>query len=300
MRKKNNDNLTKIHLPIVKPVVFYPLPVERMGDKELHRTVVYNEMGNPYPQMMSAKQSFESYAMQIALEAGVSDPREVWTESLYGYQLADGEVFIPLTLQPFTPTVGYLNLFAIESLCINPYMGTSIYMIHDIIISCITTPETVMKKIDNADRFYDPEGLKHPKEGIPFKLIASPIALPEDIVVGNEIESPLALHTEKDIRLTYDLCGHILAMSPSKMLTGVKGLRQRLAPMIDKIDNDQKIRAQGLAAGNGKPIAIDPKSTAHEEMVPRSLLEAERAEKERYKKQNQHLLKALSVGNDEI
>ena len=293
MNTKNNENSIKMYPKTPELIGFYPLPVKRMGDKDLHRTIVYNKMGDQCFQPMSAKQSFEGYAMEIACEAGIDDPKGKWTKSRYGIQLANGEVFIKVVLQTEKPTEGFLNLFAIRSLCDNPSMGIFICMKNGVSIPCVSSVACVYEKIHNAQNYYDPDFIKHPKEGIPY-MPRDTAMLPEDIVVGNQNESPLTLHTEKDVRLIYDLCDHILAMSPDKMLTGVKGLRQRLAPMIDKIDNDQKIRAQGLAAGNGKPMAMDPKSTVHEEMVPRALFEAVRAENERHKKQNQHLIAIIN------
>lgn len=299
MNRKNNYNKTEMDFFTAKVFAFYPMPVERLNDEDLHRTIIYDENGNKYPQEVSVKHAFESYAKKMALEAGVVDKEKVCIASRYGYQLADGEVFIKVTLQTCKPTEGYINLFQIQCLYDNPSMGIFICMKNGTFISCVSSVTCVYEKIHTAQNYYDPDFVKHPKEGIPF-MLRDTAMLPEDIVLGNESESPLVLHTEEQLRVAYDICNHINSMEATEISSGVSGLCKRLETRVNRLEEAKAIRAQGLAAGNGKPIAMDPKSTAHEEMVPRSLLEAERAEKERYKKQNQHLLKALSVGNDEI
>lgn len=251
MNIKNNDNLTKMHLPTQKAVIFYPEPVERMGDKDLHRTIVYNENKNKSDHWSHVKKTFEDYADRVALCAGAKNLDKTWIETAYGLQLADGEVFVPLTLQPFTPMIGYIDPFAIETLYLNPYMGTIIYMKNGICISCSSRLTCVMEKIQRAQDFYDPDYRRHSKEGVPFSLSdASSAALMANIPLGNKGESDLIITNERELDFAYAFCNHINAMPPSQRDAKLEGLRKRLKFQKDQVENSKRIRAQGQAAEN--------------------------------------------------
>lgn len=284
MNIKNNCNLTKTHFPVEKVIAFYPEPDERMGDKELHRTIIYNRNGNRYPQEVPVRQSFENYAARIAFDAGVSSASKVWTKTPYGFQLVNGDTFIKLAFQSFAPMEGYIDLFAIRSLYLNPSMGTTLYMNNGLQLSSTISVQKALEKIYNAQNFYDPQCLRHPRGGIPFVFADLPsAALPEPIRLGGEGESDLLLTTERDVRLALAICKHINAMSPTKMCSGVEGLCKRLTPRVEQFENVQKIRAEGLAAGHGAPPVIAPKTAAVEETVSRAVYDAVVADRDQMK-----------------
>ncbi len=285
MNIKNKDCMTRTHLPVATIVAFCPEPVERMDDAEIHRTILYGADGTYYGQGFPVQKSFGAYALQVALEAGVKTKEQACIESDYGRQLANGDVFIPLTMQRFSPTVGYIELFSIRALYAHLAVGTIIYMSQGSTLACCSSPATVMQKIREAEDFYDPNCLKHSKNGIPFVLTDQvPDLLPQAIALGNENESDLILRTEKDLCLADALCGHFDAVPPDKLLSCVRGVRKRLKPQMDQIRKAKEIRAQGIAAGNGALLASPPKALPQEDMVPRAWYEAEKREREKFQR----------------
>ncbi len=298
MNRKNNANMTNINFHMDKALALYPMPTQRMGDENIYQTIEYSETGNKSVHWESVRQTFQSYGKQIAINAGVKDKGKVCMKSKYGYQLANGDVFIKVILQTYKPTEGFIDLFAIQALWGNPSIGLFIYLGKGITLPCVSSISCVMEKIYDAQNYYDPNYLRHSKDGLPFRVSDVPVALSENIVIGNE--NPLTLQTEEAVCTAYNLCNHIKAMPPSQMLSGIEGICRRLEPQMDQIQKAKEIRAQGIAVGNGVLLANPQKTLIQENMVPLSLLEAERKEKERIQRQNQYLRQALSIESPDI
>lgn len=298
MNYRNKENMTPSCPPMKRVIAFFPMPIKRCNNKNINSNVIYTEDGQYSIQYgLTAVQSFEAYAEATAYQSGIMNAKAKGTamqQSKYGFSLADGHTFLKLHFRIESPTQGYISLWDVAGINMNLAKGTDFFMKNGLVIPSIARPTTVLQKIHDAVRFYDPKGERNPISCMVSDVPSLSLAKPFSAL--NSDDHSLLISTERDLRLTNELCCHLDAFPPSELPKAIHGLQERIKPHLEEIERDKNIRQEGLDAENGNRNSLEGLPSYKGDMVPRALYEEKTAELEKLREQNRLLAKVISLG----
>lgn len=268
---------TSLYIPKVSPVIaFRPEPERMFNDIPFNSCLVFHEDSTFSNSGVTAQESFEKYAVQVALEANVKNAKDSYRETDYGYTLCNNQVFMKIEMEATKPTLGYIEIFSIESLAILPPLGTLFIMKNGIFVPSTCRFDTALLKVNASQNFYDPEGKKH----------STPIGMRMFMNISNNLiqSNPGIMMTKESMLLDMNDAAQLLHASQfcdymefgpaSQVIQKIRGLKRRTGPGLKRLlEIDRQLRAGSLAAG------IPLVKTEREIELERKLEESEKARK---------------------
>ena len=293
MNTKEKFNPGSFVPQIVPTIAFVPEAVQTIHGKTTNSCITYDMNGKPSRCYETVDQVFQSYAWYVALnkQIEVEERKKPFIKTKYGYELYNQQRFIKVEMQQVTPTMGYIDVFAIQRLAIQPPYFTIFGMKNGIYIPASVTFATAMEKINAAQNYYDPKGEHH------TLLIGCEV----DMAISNadmhrHLEVSLQNGNKKlDITNVYqarfigDVCNYLLSFPPNQLLEKINGLDKRVTAGIKRMEEIEKQLDEGA-----KAAGIDQNQSAREKELEKELSEAKK-EMEILQNEKMGLLQALQA-----
>ena len=293
MNTKEKFNLGSFAPEIVDTIAFVPEAVQIVNGRTTNSCITYDANGKTARCYEAVDCAFKGYALyqaqnqQIEVDEG-ADP---FIKTKYGIELYNKQRFIKVEMQQVTPTMGYIDVFAIQRLAIcQPYF-TIFGMKNGIYIAASVNFATAAEKINAAQNYYDPEG----------KLHSLLIGCEVDMAISNadmhrHLEVSLQNGNKKlDITNVYqarfigDVCNYLLSFPPNQLLEKINGLDKRVTAGIKRMEEIEKQLDEGA-----KAAGIDQNQSAREKELEKELSEAKK-EMEILQNEKMGLLQALQA-----
>ena len=269
---------TSPYIPkVARVIAFRPEPERMFNDKPFNSCLVFHEDSTFSNSGMTVQESFEKYAIHVALEAKVKNNKESYRETDYGYTLCNNQVFMQIEMQATKPMLGYIDVFEIESMSILPPLGTLFIMKNGIFVPSTCRFDTALLKVNASQNFYDPKGEKHstPIGMKMFMNISNNLIQSNPGIVMTRESMLLDMNDAAQLLCASQLCDYMEFGQPSQVMTRIRGLKRRTAPGLKRLlEIDMQLKAGSRAAG------IPLVKTAREIELEKRLEESEKARKE--------------------
>ena len=187
---------------------------------------------------------FLRYASSLAECKGVTYGKNPYEESEHGYRLADGHAFAKIEMQILSPSMGYIDLFAVTGLCVMPPQYAIICLGQTSYLSVTLSVAALLNKICKAQAFYDPEGKQHsillgPKVYMQAEAnrYAMKAALDEDVPLNfldPRIASAIGVYND-----------YLLAQPPADLRKKIMNTNRRTKPGLQRLEEIENTRKEG-------------------------------------------------------
>lgn len=167
-----------------------------------------------------------------------------YEESEHGYRLADGHAFAKIEMQILSPSMGYIDLFAVTGLCVMPPQYAIICLGQTSYLSVTLSVAALLNKIYKAQAFYDPEGKQHsillgPKVFMQAEAnrYAMKAALDEDVPLNfldPRIASAIGVYND-----------YLLAQPPADLRKKIMNTNRRTKPGLQRLEEIENTRKEG-------------------------------------------------------
>lgn len=223
----------------IKPEPFQ----QRDGNKIASCQVCYSD-GTKCRHYIEANTMFLRYASSLAECKGVTYGGNPYEESEHGYRLADGHAFAKIEMQILSPSMGYIDLFAVTGLCVMPPQYAIICLGQTSYLSVTLSVAALLNKICKAQAFYDPEGKQHsillgPKVYMQAEAnrYAMKAALDEDVPLNfldPRIASAIGVYND-----------YLLAQPPADLRKKIMNTNRRTKPGLQRLEEIENTRKEG-------------------------------------------------------
>ena len=220
-----------------------PEPFQQQGGKKTASCLVYYSDGTKCRHYIEANTMFLRYAQSLAACKGVTYGENPYEESQHGYRLADGHAFAKIEMQILSPSMGYIDLFAVTGLCVMPPQYAIICLGQMTYLPVTLSVAASLNKIYKAQAFYDPEGKQHSMLGPKVYMQAEAnryaikAALDEDV--------PLNFLDPQTASLIGVYNDYLLTLPPADLRKKIMNTNRRTKPGLQRLEEIENIRKEG-------------------------------------------------------
>lgn len=220
-----------------------PEPFQQRDGKKSASCQVYYSDGTRCRHFIEANTMFLRYASSLAECKGVTYGKNPYEESEHGYRLADGHAFAKIEMQILSPSMGYIDLFAVTGLYVMPPQYAIIGLGETSYLSVTLSVAALLHKINKAQAFYDPECKQHAMLGPKVYMQAEAnryaikAALDEDMPL-NFLDPQIAsiIGVYNDFLLTLPL---------ADLRKKIMNTNRRAKPGLQRLEEIENIRKEG-------------------------------------------------------
>lgn len=220
-----------------------PEPFQQRDGKKSASCQVYYSDGTRCRHFIEANTMFLRYASSLAECKGVTYGKNPYEESEHGYRLADGHAFAKIEMQILSPSMGYIDLFAVTGLYVMPPQYAIIGLGETSYLSVTLSVAALLHKINKAQAFYDPECKQHAMLGPKVYMqaeanrYAMKAALDEDVPLNfldPRIASAIGVYND-----------YLLAQPPADLRKKIMNTNRRTKPGLQRLEEIENTRKEG-------------------------------------------------------
>lgn len=239
-----NETIDTLNPMSQRILAIKPEPFQQRDGKKIASCQVCYSDGTKCRHYIEANTMFLRYASSLAECKGVTYGENPYEESEHGYRLADGHAFAKIEMQILSPSMGYIDLFAVTGLCVMPPQYAIICLGQTSYLSVTLSVAALLNKIYKAQAFYDPEGKQHsillgPKVFMQAEAnrYAMKAALDEDVPLNfldPRIASAIGVYND-----------YLLAQPPADLRKKIMNTNRRTKPGLQRLEEIENTRKEG-------------------------------------------------------
>lgn len=220
-----------------------PEPFQQQDGKKIARCQVYYSDGTRCRHFVEANTMFLRYALSLAECKGVTYGEHPYKESKHGYRLADGHAFAKIEMQVLSPSMGYIDLFAVTGLYLMPPQYAIIYLGQTSYLSVTLSVAALLNKINKAQAFYDPKGKLHSMLGPKVYMQAEANRYAIKAVLDEDV--PLNFLDPRTASLISTYNDYLLTLPPADLRKKIMNTNRRTKPGLQRLEEIENIRKEG-------------------------------------------------------